>query len=165
MTIRQLITGCLQKLNSKQSGSIDVNTIDKIRAFQKQHPEALLCGSAALILSDMMPYREIHDVDFVINKRHFDQLSYMMAKTNPYDNEEEDGYISYSNMIGSIEFNLLVFDNNIKLKEKTITLPQGDIKCQEINDILYWKRKYNRLKDKEDLENINKAFEEAIFGG
>jgi hypothetical protein len=166
MMIKKLVTGCLQKLNLKSSGktsSLPHHFIYAIENFQKEHPEMLLCGSVALILNEALPYRKVHDIDFVINRQHFDSHR-LGHRANPYTNEVHDGYYSHEIEVQDILINMLVFDDDIKLNEKTIISPfNTKIKCQDINDILLWKRKYNRPKDIEDLNNINKAIEDAIF--
>jgi len=164
MTIKKLVTGYLKKLNLKRSGKISDDIINRIIAFQQQYPKAVLCGSAALILSGILPYRKMSDIDFILNIKDFNNNLRSTFSYDPYSNED-DGYKSYSKTINGIKFNILVFDDSYTINTKKHTLSQGEIKLENINDILYWKKKYNRPKDQKDLENINKAFEDAIFGG
>ncbi len=168
MMINQRLHGFLRKLSSKQNKKEDFLPsvfIYAVESLQKNNPTLLLCGSVALILSDLLPYRKVHDIDFVINRRHFDN-SDLWVRTSPYPEMSDDGYESYEMKQNGIFVNLLVFDDDVKLNEKVIMSPfNTEIRCQDLNDILSWKRKYNRPKDIEDLKNIDNAFEEAIFGG
>lgn len=145
--------------------AIPQHTLETIRSFQKHNPKVLLCGSAALILSGLLPHREMHDIDFILNRKYFKE-SKLWMKTTPYSEQEEDGYTSYLMRSMSVEINLLIFEDNIILKSEEVIPYKGSksIICQNLNDIISWKEKYNRPKDIRDLDAItSKAFEEAVF--
>jgi len=133
----------------------------------------MLCGSLALILGDEMDYREVGDIDFVINERNFNYLKGIEnLRKDKYGENEDDKYTSYHgrhfvriNLMtkSNVNVNLLVFEDDIVLNKQTLILPEGDITIQDVDTMLYYKRKYNRDKDKKDLENIaNKCLEEII---
>lgn len=181
MTIRQLITGCLQKLNSRPSGSpsvmgINGKDIDMILAIQRDNPDFLLGGSAALILADILPYREMGDIDIITHEDAFVQSNlYMNAReSNNYVGVEsvdkqkyKSYYVEHKRYQNVTYINLLVYDRGIRLNRQSVDLGTGHkIVCQNLDDILYWKQQYNRDKDIKDLEIImSKACEDAVFGG
>jgi hypothetical protein len=154
MTTKQQIIGCQQKLNSKQAGDI-ADIIRIVTYLQKQEPNALLCGSVALYFADLLPYRNFGDIDFVINRKHFntEDLPYRKDKyagINRKRDKYESYHLDYYRMGKDVSINFLVHDDDVQLNEQTIKT----IKCQSVDDILHWKRKYNRPKDKQDLKKI-----------
>lgn len=169
MMIKKPLTGFLPNHSSRQSGNrFPSHVLEIIRVVQKKHPNFLLCGSAALILAGVLPYREMHDLDFAVNRSHFNNWGF--SKTNPYEGQTEDGYESYISRYAAqgigMDVNVLVFDNSITLNSEDIIISQGNrpIKSQCLNDIMFWKEKYNRPKDIKDLDAIaSKALEDAIF--
>lgn len=176
MMIKKFLTGSLKSANLKQNDPIPdfpeafpKQTINAIENIQRKFPSLILCGSAALMLTSTLPYRPMHDIDFVLNECNFKNDG-IWNKTKPYASEENDGYTSYymlyqpMSQIG-IEINLLVFSNDVDLKSEYInSFGQKQIKIQRLEDILYWKEKYNRPKDIQDLDAIAlKALEDAVF--
>jgi hypothetical protein len=166
--IKKFLTGFQPKPSSKLNGEFPKHTLEVIKMLYKENPNLYLCGSAALILSELLPYRKMHDVDFVLNERDFEN-SDAWRRTSEYSKQEGDEYTSYEISQGygrtRTSINVLVFADDIKLNTEDLSLPDNTIiKCQSLNDIISWKEKYNRTKDKQDLDAIaSKALEEAVF--
>jgi len=178
MTIKQLIIGCLQKLSSKQSGEwrdtkgINNEYVDKIIKIQRENHGFLLGGSIALILGDVLPSRDIGDIDLIVSEDDFSQSNlYMKAsESDAYGglpSVDKQRYRCFYAYEKGIVINILVYERGVTFRRKNITLSDGSvIACHNFDDILRWKEKYNRPKDIQDLKRImDKACEEAIFGG
>lgn len=138
------------------------DVLDIIRKLQKENGNLLLCGSAALILHELLPNRHMSDIDFAINEKFL-----INTKMNIYPdsynelNKLRDNYASYSCREHIIKVNLLVFNDDIKLNTEE---SNNKIKCQALTDIINWKEKYNRPKDIKDLEKIlTKVIENTIL--
>ena len=145
------------------------NAFEAIIEIQKEDPELLLCGSAALIIRDVMDDRDLGDIDFVVNEKYLDSItSVTNLDLDRYPNQESDRYQSYHGTyyVGGENWpiNVLVFDNDVALnKEHVIYYNFVKITTQDIDTILYYKKKYNRKKDIKDLEKIaNKCVEELL---
>jgi hypothetical protein len=120
--------------------------------IQKQYPEYILCGSVALILAGKIKVRDVHDLDFVTSSRLISksEIEKRLLKTEEYINEiENDDYTCYVSTYNSChKFNLFFFEET-KSSAKTIDMK---IKIQDPDDIMKWKKKYNRPKDKKDIK-------------
>ena len=174
MTIKKQFIGYLQKLNSKLSGDPVFQVAKTVSTFQEMYPEAILCGSGALILSGMLPYRKMHDIDFIVSYDQFYNSDCGLwtstdtyAVVNGFTDPKYTSYI-YKDTINNFIINLLVFGHKNDFNIDTICnlkYSYGyEIKCQSFEDIISWKQKYNRPKDKEDLRIImDKAFDDAVF--
>lgn len=142
--------------------------LNKIRQLQAENNNLILCGSAALILADIMPDREIGDLDFATTDG--STILKLSLNRDVYADEVlNGGYCSYSRQslrqgFGTYKINVLLFNPETIINTETIKLPGGDIVCQRISDILYWKEKYNRKKDLIDLDAISlNMLEKAVF--
>lgn len=178
MTIKKFLTGFLKSVNLKQSEPPTISFPEEfphiivctIEDLQAKYPELILCGSAALMLTGALPYRPMHDIDFVLNRRNFKD-SGVWLKTKSYSEVDNDGYTSYILYRGKNyplikqDINILVFDDAIELNSESVkSFGKRAIKMQRQQDILRWKEKYNREKDIKDLDAIaSKALEDAIF--
>lgn len=138
--------------------------------LQKKHPRFYLAGSAALILSDLLPNRPMSDLDFVL--KHSDLPRWRNFFSNlmvsQYPKSFEDGYESYDATLkinnGSVKINLLVFDDNKLIRTTYVKADHLPIAIQNTEDIIAWKQKYNRPKDIVDLEAMSqRALEKALF--
>lgn len=111
-------------------------------AIQTRFPRRLLCGSLALILYAAIPKRRIGDLDFV---------SY---EVNVKDNE----YVSLK--CSNPHKHCLFLSSSVKEGE-TI----HGLKLQNLDQIIYWKKKFGRERDLKDLENYtkNQYFKEEEF--
>jgi hypothetical protein len=138
-----------------------------IRQLQANHKDLILCGSAALILADVLPDRDIGDIDFVTNNNNV--ISILGLSRDAYADEViNGGYLSYSSarvgIFGVYKLNVLVFNPEISIDTEIIKLFGGDLVCQRISDIIRWKEKYNRTKDIVDLDNMClNMLEKAVF--
>ena len=155
-------------MSEQNDSKFPKHVLKAIRVMQKSNGKLLLCGSAALILGDLLPCRHMHDVDFAVNEKNFNPSLY--TEVTPYEGQDEEGYTSFMTRVWidskRVEINILVFDDE-KFNSENIKLLDGStIKSQSSKDILSWKQKYNRPKDIKDLNDIaTKALEEAVFGG
>lgn len=130
--------------------------------IRKKHPQFKLCGSVALILSGKLPVRDVYDIDFVVNESEINLET--VKKSTIYEPliNEKDGYECYSIRDDSTYcYNLFVFKKDIPVKSREINIK---IPIQLEDDILKWKAKYNRPKDKEDLRNINRRIKDRKRG-
>jgi hypothetical protein len=145
--------------------------IEIILDIQETNKRLLLCGSAALIFAGLLPEREIRDIDFVCNKRDIDDLYGLNnLRLDHYPNNINDKYYSYHaywhfmGMTSRHSINLLAFDDSIALTPESIMYQGEKLLLQKVDDILYWKEKYNRPKDIKDLNDIvTKAVEDIIL--
>ena len=140
--------------------------IPHIKALQDQNPGLLLCGSVALILSGLLENRAVSDIDFTINYKDINATFFKTLKRYPYSmDNSNDNYISYKHGDAILPINILAFEDGVVLNSENIEVSPGlYIKCQSMSDIIYWKEKYNRFKDKEDLDKITmKIIETTIL--
>ena len=142
--------------------------INFIKQLQASHSELILCGSAALILADVLPERDIGDIDFVTTNRGI--VSRLNLTRDVYADEVANGgYLSYSvskirTGFGLYKLNVLIFKPDTIINTEKININGSDILCQRISDILYWKEKYNRTKDLIDIDAISlNMLEKAVF--
>jgi len=142
--------------------------LNLIRQLQSNHKDLILCGSAALILAEVLPDRNIGDIDFVTNNRAM--ISALNLTRDAYADEVANGgYLSYSvtkirEGFGTYKLNALVFNPEACIDTEIIKLSGGDIVCQRISDVIQWKQKYNRKKDIIDLDNMSlNMLEKAVF--
>jgi len=118
--------------------------------IRRKHPEFALCGSVALILAGRIPPRNVTDIDFVVCKSKISETTLLGLKIDEsYNVIEKDGYKCYTiNESGVFKYNLFVFENeeSVKIKLNSIKLLM-----QDTTQILEWKQKFNRPKDKKDI--------------
>jgi hypothetical protein len=136
-----------------------------ITQLQANHKDIFLCGSAALILKGVLPNRPIHDIDFVSSNVNI--IKELGLWPDIYsDIERDDEYVSYSGFTkySSVKVNILLFKKNKEFNLRAVESNYGNIICQDVDDIIAWKQKYNRKKDLVDLDNIAaNMLEKAIF--
>jgi len=145
---------------------MDVQDISfMIKQLQANHKDIFLCGSAALILKGVLPNRPIHDIDFVSSNT--DIIKELGLWPDIYsDVETYSEYVSYSGFTkySTVKVNVLLFKKNKEFNLDIVQSNYGNIICQDVNDIIAWKQKYNRNKDLVDLDNIAaNMLEKAIF--
>jgi len=136
-----------------------------IKELQSENSNIFLCGSAALILKGVLPERPIHDLDFVCSDMSIISKLNLWPDSYPEmgKNSEYTSYSAFSRH-QSIKINILLFDDKTRFNLDVVSSEHGDIVCQDVNDIIAWKYKYNRKKDTIDLENIAaNMLEKAIF--
>jgi len=102
--------------------------------IQNKFPRRLLCGSLALILYKAIPERRIGDLDFV---------SY---EVNVKENE------TVSLKCSTPHKHCLFLSSSVKEGE-TI----HGLKLQNLDQMIYWKKKYGREQDLKDLEGYMKS--------
>lgn len=112
-------------------------------------PDYLLCGSVALILGNAIPERKVLDLDFVCPADKFDPTG--LSLYGDYGPSVFDGYLCYKvqtdNAVKGFYYNVFVHDPSVVIKTQTV----NGINCQSIDQIMFWKKKFNRPKDKTDL--------------
>lgn len=123
--------------------------------IRKKNPHYVLCGSVALIMSGKLPVRDVHDIDFVTNERFISEKELNRLTYGEYGPTENDGYTCYEvlnyGVHGVWGYNLFVFPDDVDLKIKEINIT---VNIQHPDEILKWKKKYNREKDIEDIEQV-----------
>ena len=125
-----------------------VNAVKVAQQWQTENPDWLVCGSLALMASGHMLKVDVSDIDFVSN-RCPNQIHYN-GNIYPKSNEGHPYYhFEPANRIC-----LFVFPtetHQIKVEPRRF----HGLKLQNIENVLYWKKIFNRKKDREDLVNIN----------
>jgi hypothetical protein len=144
--------------------------LDKIVSLQKDNLQLILCGSVALIVASILDERKVADIDFTAHRDYFDKLKLgPLNKDDPYKDAEEDGYTSYHKNIylsgKRLPLNVLIHeDPDAYITIQTVEYKGRTFTIQKVDDILHWKKKYNRSKDLQDLENIaNKSLEKHFL--
>ena len=102
--------------------------------IQNKFPRRLVCGSLALMLYEAIPKRRIGDLDFVSYEKNVKDNEYVSLKcSNPHKH-------------------CLFLSSSVKEGE-TI----HGLKLQNLDQIIYWKKKFGRERDLKDLENYMKS--------
>jgi hypothetical protein len=118
------------------------SAIDLARTLQAKHPEWLVCGSLALMLGGYMKVRRLSDIDFATP--HFSSIpKFERLYRTEYKNDASEKYYHVSSGEG---WDLFVHDE--------ITHQPGfyhNLRLQNIQEVLHWKRIFNREKDQIDL--------------
>jgi len=125
------------------------NAVDLARSYQTKYPEWLVCGSLALMLSGHMAVRRLSDIDFVTRDffsiPKFERLYRTEYKALNMPPEKDIKYYHVSSNDG---WCLFVHQN--------VTHAPGfyqHLRLQNIQEVLYWKRIFNREKDRVDLSS------------
>jgi hypothetical protein len=143
--------------------------LDKIVSLQKENPQMILCGSVALIVASVLDERQVADVDFTAHRNYFGKMKLGgLIKDDPYKDAEEDGYTSYHKILylssKRLPLNVLIHeDPDAFITIKTVEYKGRSFLIQKVDDILCWKKKYNRDKDLKDLDNIASKMVEELF--
>lgn len=123
--------------------------------IRRKYPDFALCGSVALILAGKIPPRNVSDIDFVTTKSGAKRSGINLEEKSDDSYTtviEKDGYKCYVLKDDSTyKYNLFVFDDDADLRIKNNKI---EIKMQDSEQILAWKKKYNRPKDKSDIRNV-----------
>lgn len=142
-----------------------------IKHLQDNNPNMRLCGSAALILAGVLEDRIVGDLDFALNRKDFlniKDVKGLYLKLDYYKelNDEYKCYYGHSNCKvtnKTIKVNLLVFEDDVILDIDSIMYSNINITTQQVDTMLRWKKKYNRIKDIKDLNNIANKYLENIL--
>lgn len=119
-----------------------IDAMTKARAIQERHPKRLLCGGLALRLYGVLKRDKFSDLDFVTYEwRVVDNEVISMTSSQPY-------------------LHCLFLSAEVE-EGKTI----HGLKLQNLKQILYWKQRYGRDKDKKDLQEYlaKQFFKEEDF--
>jgi len=142
----------------------DSEVLRVIKNIQSKYSELILCGSASLIMREVLPNRDMSDIDFVVNETNL-TFTDLIPDDGYCHLNQEDGYKSYSytheqGFFIRHKINILIFHDDITLNTEITS----GVKHQALRDIINWKEKYNRSKDIEDINNITtKAIEETLL--
>jgi hypothetical protein len=134
-----------EKIPSGLGSAIAFATVSAIAfatVIQNKYSKRLVCGSLALMLYEAIPKRRIGDLDFVSYEKNVKDNKYVSLKcSNPYKH-------------------CLFLSSSVKEGE-TI----HGLKLQNLDQIIYWKKKFGRERDLKDLENYTKSqyFKEEEF--
>jgi hypothetical protein len=113
--------------------------IKRAQDIQAINPDWLLCGSAALILTGVIPPRDINDLDFATN-----EVPLILDKGKEYVWKQGE-YTHYKIPDGC------VFSHTKPVRRGPHT---WGIYLQHLGDIIMWKASYDRDKDRKDLAVI-----------
>lgn len=116
----------------------------------RENPSWVLCGSTAMILSGEIDVRDVHDIDFIVQKSKINTDELVSSSDYSLINTG-DGYTCYilKNDFGCpFDINLFVFDDNKPINKKTVSIK---IPIQNPKEMIKWKKKYDREKDRADL--------------
>lgn len=112
----------------------------------------IICGSVAMIYLDVIPVRAVHDLDFICPKHKFDTSLPTYGNYGPVEN---DGYLCYKiSGDNGLYYNVFVFEDDNFVK----TVRKDGVLWQDPEQMLFFKRKYNRPKDQKDLNNLSAEF-------
>lgn len=116
----------------------------------------MLCGSVALIHAKAIPDRPVLDIDFVCPPHLFDATG--LDLYGGYGPQEYEGYTCYKvqhdKEIEGFYYNVFVHDASVVIKGEEV----DGVLIQSVDQILFWKKKFNRSKDLKDL-GIAKAID------
>lgn len=109
--------------------------------IQNKFNKRLLCGSLALILYEAIPKRRIGDLDFISYEQNVKENEFVSLKcSTPHKH-------------------CLFLSSTVKEGE-TI----HGLKLQDLDQMIYWKRKFGRERDLKDLKNyMSQYFTEEEF--
>ena len=117
--------------------------MSKAQDIQGMYPDRLLCGSVALMLAGIINKRQSHDLDFVSTEPPSDKT---LASGMDYAVDATHSYVHYFCKFPH-EHCLFV------LQEVSSGGVFQGVEIQDPDDIVFWKRKFGRPKDIEDLKN------------
>lgn len=115
----------------------------------------ILCGSLALMWRGSLPHRDVGDLDFIslvpVNSKDFQPISkddWVYVRVN-------DGYLCYAHSL-DVEhtYNIFVFDQTRNIEYDVF----DGFKVQREDQILHYKKLYNRSKDVIDLNAMGSIF-------
>lgn len=118
----------------------------------KLRPYYILCGSLGLLLRGAIPKRDVHDLDFICPKAEFDKIKPTLQLYGGDERYviENDGYKCYKvSGDGRFYYNVFVFDNDSDYEYNEV---YSGMKCQTTEQMLKYKKEYNREKDRKDLQ-------------
>jgi len=110
------------------------------RTLQITYPRWHLCGSLALMVTGHIPIRRMSDIDFCTD----DVLSIPGMHRARYKTNHDENYYHVADEEAGW---CLFIHRKLRIEHGTF---QG-LRLQKIEDILYWKRQFNRDKDLVDL--------------
>lgn len=122
----------------------------KALRIQELCPDIAICGSIALILAGLLPEREVHDVDMVAQ----------LPEGKTFEDVIGAGCLPYQIIKGDYGRDYKTWPHEhclFYIRDLKIVLIQLEIKIQCPDQILYWKNKFNRSKDKADITAITGA--------
>jgi hypothetical protein len=138
----------------------NLSFLQKAIEMMENDSRLVLCGSLALILSKNIPDREVNDLDFV-----FIDAPSKFNLTNHYKAREDhiyeqEGYVCYKTYVSphGNHANIFVFDDHKSILIEELTIFGKTILIQNPEQMLQYKKLYDRPKDRKDL-----GIEEKVF--
>lgn len=133
-----------------------IDALNLAKKIMTKRPNYVLAGSVALILQGTIPERDIHDLDFACVKEEFTfmkELGFYGGGTGVINddysivtNDENTCYkVTADN---GHYYDVFVFDESSKLDYTEI----NGIKVQSSEQIMKYKRQFNREKDRRDIQ-------------
>lgn len=126
-----------------------------INELQVQLPQLVLCGSVALMLHDLLDRRNPSDIDFVLTEKDIPYFALSLREDKYLGNDNYRSFhCKYLRSGKSYSLNLLVFTDDTVINTEVFKYGDNNILAQKVDDILFWKKDYDRKKDRDDLDNI-----------
>lgn len=134
--------------------------IEFTKIIQGLNPDYVPCGSLALMVAGLLPKGEVHDLDFA-SPKFVKAPSTNIRQTSRAIRNQQAPYICYGfeYKVDCMSFHYDVF--YYPECEDGITV--DGIKMQSLEQILHWKRRFNRPKDQEMLSKIDNALDDLIL--
>ncbi len=131
--------------------------------IQERNPNFELCGSLALMLYGLLPKGEVHDLDFASAKCVTKPKDCKQTKqTSRSIRNQRSNYICYGFKYEvdclSIHYDVFYYPE----LESGATV--DGLKLQSADQIIFFKRQFNRPKDKEMLSKIDTALDNMLLG-
>lgn len=139
---------------------MNLQYLDKAIEMMEKDPRLVLCGSLALILSKNIPERVVNDLDFVF----IDSPSKFTLKDRFPCKEDhvyvQEGYTCYKTYVSphGQYANIFVFDNPKDIKIQEINTFGKTLLIQNPEQMLEYKKLYDRPKDRQDLGIVETPF-------
>ena len=151
-----------RRIRDIEEAAVDFNYTPHVRkicykdaiAIALQHqicnPEWFVCGSLALMLSGITKAGDVSDVDFVTNTFPKRVQFYTTKYHKHIELSEGNQWCSYYHCEYSEFVDLFIHSQPVSIE----TYKYRGLHIQNIQDVIKWKRHFNRDKDKTDLSQI-----------
>ena len=125
-----------------------------VEELQKIFPQLVLCGSVALMLQGLLDRKNPGDIDFVLRENEIPIIRGLREDKYIGNDKYRSFHLDYIKCGKNYKLNLLVFVNATVINTEVVNYQGINLTMQKVDDILFWKRDYNRQKDRDDLDNV-----------
>jgi len=132
------------------------------KIIQQQNPDFLVAGSLALMLAGCIPKGDVHDIDFSSKSQQSifynkDKKSTPASIVQSHKEFTCYGFKRFESDYTFFKYDVFYYPDLIE--GGTV----DGLKFQSIDQILYWKRKFNRPKDREVLSRIDNMLDDILL--